>query len=305
LVLTELFVPVLFGLMRDGRMGRGMSEIEGSERTLVAEPVAAANEPRGIGGWLLLVAFGQVVGLLRLLVALGQTYFDPDARKGFEQFPWATYGELASLLALTLLAIPTAILFFRKSSYFPRFFICELVAAFVVPALSAVWTAFTLSAQLGGPVGEFLVLEPQEMAQFALTGITALIWIPYALKSRRLRNTFTEQDDPREPAAPRTISPMVHRTALLRAVVYTIAAIGVVSLLAGLAQAIGRGVVSSQPFGGVLQIALAIWLFRGSNAARIILAVLYFMGFFSRWLFPCSRVSASRCSSSLPLRWRR
>ncbi|MEO6381044.1 MAG: DUF2569 domain-containing protein, partial [Nitrobacter sp.] len=254
-------------------MGQGMSEVQATERTLVAEPVAVEKEPRGIGGWLLLISFGQVVGPLRLLVALGQTYFDPDARKGFEEFPLASYGELASLLALTLLAIPTAILFFRKSRYFPRFFICELVAAFVVPALSVIWTALTLSTQLGGSVSEFLVLDSQEIAQFALAGISALIWIPYTLKSRRLRNTFREQDDPREPAAPRTISPMVHRTALLRAIVFTTAAAGVVSLLVGLAHAIGSGVFSSRLPGGVLQIALAIWLFRGSDVARIILAL--------------------------------
>lgn len=256
-----------------------MSEVQGIERRLDADPVVSANEPRGIGGWLLLVALGQVVSLLRVLVANWQMYFDPDARKGFEEFPLASYGELAALLALTLLAIPTAILFFRKSRFFPRFFICALIAGLVVPALSVVWTAFTLSAQLGGSVGEFLVLDSDEIIQFVLAGIAALVWIPYTLKSRRVSNTFREQDGRQEPAAPGVASPVVRQAALLRAVVYTTVAGGVVNLLAGLARAIGLGVFSGQLLGGVLQIALAIWLFRGSDTARIILALLYFLGF--------------------------
>ena len=45
----------------------------------------AASEPRGIGGWLLVVAFGQVVGVLRTLVLLGQYYLDPANLKVFAQ----------------------------------------------------------------------------------------------------------------------------------------------------------------------------------------------------------------------------
>jgi hypothetical protein len=261
-----------------------MSEGQGTERVLVADgPIAAAdevaaNEPRGIGGWLLIVAVGQVIGPLGLLVTLGQTFFDPDALKGFEQFPLASYGELAFHLALMLLAIPTAVMFFRKSRYFPRVFICQLVAAFVIPALSVVWTALTLSAQLGGSVGEFLVLEPQEKTQFMLTIVAALIWIPYTLKSRRVRNTFGRQDDVREPET-RTDNSPVARTVLLQTIVYIVAAIGASSLLVGLSHAVGRGVFSSQLLSGALQIALAIWLLRGSDVARVILALLYFLGF--------------------------
>ena len=254
-----------------------MTEVQGNERTPVKDAPAVANGPRGIGGWLLLVAVGQVVGPLRMLVGLGQTLADPDTRQAFDRIPWAAYGEFALNLALTLLAIATAILFFRKSRYFPRFFICELVAAFVVPALALVWVALMLSARLGQPVGEFLALEPQEIAQLVLTVITALIWIPYTLKSKRVRNTFG--DDPRQGAAPTVDTTTAPRLPLLRAVVFTVIALGSVSVLAGLGHAIGRGAFSGNLPGGVLQIALAIWLLRGSNAARIILAVLFFLGF--------------------------
>ena len=42
---------------------------------------------------------------------------------------------------------------------------------------------------------------------------------------------------------------------------------------------IGRGVFSAQLIGGPLHIALAIWLFRGSGTARVVLAVLFAGGF--------------------------
>jgi hypothetical protein len=260
-------------------VGQAMSEVRSPERALVADGPTVAKEPRGIGGWLLVVAFGQLLGLLLMFVVLGRTFFDPDTLKGFEQFPLASYGELAINLALALLTTTTAILFFRKSRYFPRVFICGLVAAFVLPALSVVWTALTLSAQLGQPLGVFLELEPQEIAQFMATVVAALIWIPYTLKSKRVRNTFGEQDDPRHLDTRVVGATPAPRVALLRTVVVIIIVSGSVSVLAGLGHAIGRGAFSGNLLGGVLQISLAIWLFRGSDVARIILAVLFFIGF--------------------------
>lgn len=256
-----------------------MSEVRSPERALAADGPTTAKEPRGIGGWLLVVAFGQGLGLLVALVALGRMFFDPDTLKGFEQFPLASYGELAVNLASALLATTTAILFLRKSRYFPRFFICGLVAAFALPALSLVWSALTLSAQLGEPIRTFLELEPQEIAQFMSTVVAALIWIPYTLKSKRVRNTFGGQDDPRHLETQTVSAAPAPRVALLRTVVVIIIATGSVSVLAGLGHAIGRGTFSGNLLGGLLQISLAIWLFRGSDVARIILALLFFVGF--------------------------
>ncbi len=243
-----------------------MSEVQAAEYRASAASVTGVGEPRGIGGWLLLVAFGQVVGPLSVLIVLGRSYLDPETLRSFEQYPLATYGELVLNLVVVLLVISTAILFFRKSRYFPRFYICELVAAFLVPVLSTVWIAVILSVQLGVPVSELLVLEPQEVAQLGVAIVTALIWISYTLKSRRVKNTFDG-------------NAAASRTRLLRAVVFVIVAGGAVGLLAGLGHAIGRGVFSGQLVGGTVQIALGIWMWRGSDVARVILTVLYALGF--------------------------
>ncbi|MDQ8726358.1 hypothetical protein [Bradyrhizobium sp. LHD-71] len=53
---------------------------------------------------------------------------------------------------------------------------------------------------------------------------------------------------------------------------------GLFGVLAGLGHLYGRGVFSGQLVGGSLQIALAVWLFRGSNIARALLAILSFAG---------------------------
>jgi hypothetical protein len=65
---------------------------------------------------------------------------------------------------------------------------------------------------------------------------------------------------------------------LLRVVVGIVFVCGLVSVLTGLGQAIGSGTFSSQLLAGPLYIGLAVWLFRGSDTARIILAVLVSLG---------------------------
>ncbi len=75
-----------------------MSDIQraGSEPAIQSAIDGPATEagPRGIGGWLLIVAFGQLVSPLQLIVLLGQYYLDPENLRVFGQFPLAMYGEL-------------------------------------------------------------------------------------------------------------------------------------------------------------------------------------------------------------------
>ena len=63
--------------------------------------------------------------------------------------------------------------------------------------------------------------------------------------------------------------------ALLIGVVAIVVALGAVSALTGLDTLVRDGQLSGRLFFGLLHIGLAIWLYRGSNAARLILAALY------------------------------
>lgn len=62
---------------------------------------------------------------------------------------------------------------------------------------------------------------------------------------------------------------------LLVGVVAIVIASGAVSILAGLDSLVRSGQLSGPLFIGLIYIGLAIWLYRGSNAARLILAIFY------------------------------
>lgn len=182
-------------LFCSGRVKRGgatVSDIQraGSEPAIETDGPATETGPRGIGGWLLLIAFGQVIGTLRLLATLALHYSVPQNQEFFRQYPATAYGELALNAFMVLLAIWTLSLFFRESRYFPRFFVGEVVATIALPILNTVWVALTLSRQIGAPFSGFFFFEPVEIAQLGLAVIAALIWIPYVLRSRRVKNTF-------------------------------------------------------------------------------------------------------------------
>ena len=70
---------------------------------------------------------------------------------------------------------------------------------------------------------------------------------------------------------------MSGKTVLVGVVAMVIAS-AAMSILAGLDSLIRDGQLSGPLFVGLMYIGLAIWLFRGSNAARLILAVLYALG---------------------------
>jgi hypothetical protein len=241
-----------------------MSSVEGIEPR--SRETDRACEPHGIGGWLLLVAVLQVAGLFKLFFLLAKTYQDPENLSGFTQYPLGMYGELAFNLLIVLLAVSTILFFFVRSRYFPPFFIVQIVAALVIPVLSAGWTAFAISLQFGAPFSELFEFERTDWTQLAVAAVQALIGIPYVLRSKRVKNTF----DGRDPA---------QQTKLLIVLVFVVAAFGAVALYAGLLHATVRGAFSGQLLGGLLQIALAVWLYRGSDIARTVLAFLYALGF--------------------------
>ena len=87
------------------------------------------NELAGIGGWLILVAFGQIVGPLRLLVSIFNYYKDLESDV-WAKYPVTFYGEAVLYMSLLVLSCYTAYLFFQKSRLFPKFLIYELVAQY-------------------------------------------------------------------------------------------------------------------------------------------------------------------------------
>jgi len=144
----------------------------------------------GIAGWLILIAIGQVAGVIKFLGTLAQYYGDADP-KLFQQFPVMMWGEAALNIGFVVLAIYTAVLFFGKSSKFPQFFIYQWMFVIFMPLVDVVWVALNLSLYTGRPFTEFAKLDPQTVGQWIGATIIAAVWITYIKKSRRVANTFT------------------------------------------------------------------------------------------------------------------
>jgi hypothetical protein len=257
---------------------------------------AAPQGPAGIGGWLLLVAFVQLLATFVLPVRLAYQYFDPEYLEVFREFPLAGYGELVLNIAAVLFALVTTILLFRKSRHFPRFFILEFIASIVVPLLQTAWVAFAFSSQLGRPISEFLELEPQDIRQFVLALISAAIWIPYTLRSKRVRNTFILGLSARDMIVDADAGAQRLETPRLLAIGAIIIMLGMSSIVLGVGLTINRGVFNGSIVGGAVQVGLALWLLRGSDVARLILALLFALGTgFSTWIafFPGQNLIAT------------
>jgi hypothetical protein len=144
----------------------------------------AKPEPKGVGGWLALLAFGQVVGVLSIFVSALK---HPNLVLLLQdQIPVVVWGEAIMADALALVSLSTASLLFRHSRSFPRFFICQTVLAICFPFVDVFLASLSSTS---GPV--FVSGLEKDAGQLGATITGALIWIPYVLRSRRVANTFT------------------------------------------------------------------------------------------------------------------
>jgi predicted secreted protein len=153
----------------------------------------AAPEPKGLGGWLVVVGIGLVVAPIRIAVACVQTYVPLFQNGSWELLTtpgtgtyhplWAPLllGELLVNLGFLQLFLVLIFLFLRRARMFPRLYIAVLalnLAFLFVDALLLDSLAATGS-------------RTETAWTPLLQGLaSAAIWIPYMLRSRRVRNTF-------------------------------------------------------------------------------------------------------------------
>ena len=142
------------------------------------------TRPEGFGGWLLLIAIGQWLGVfggaVQFLLGLSDyasRWSDPLTRRG-------VVGEAGLELALLALMLYVAIMMSMKRRVFPTLFRIQLALVVVVPLLSTWWT----SSSAGRPIEG---LEFTGTAVQAVVGVIgASLSILYSLRSERVRNTF-------------------------------------------------------------------------------------------------------------------
>ncbi|WP_263486389.1 DUF2569 family protein [Mesorhizobium sp. B261B1A] len=138
----------------------------------------------GFGGWLMLLAIGQVLSPLRTLADLA------NSAEGYRQLMSlpnglvAVYSEVALNLAFLALQLVVLISMLRRSRRFPQLFLVQWIAIPVVFLLDTI----LISSTLGVPVSQ--ILAGDALATPVLSFILTGAWVAYVYKSVRVKNTF-------------------------------------------------------------------------------------------------------------------
>lgn len=151
------------------------------------------KELKGIGGWLYLVAFGVIVAPLRLAVEYYPMLIDyftggyeittnPNSKAYVPHLELLLGMEMVANAFMLLLTLVLVVLFFSKHRWFPRVFIflCVFTPLFLI--------ADAMAVQMVMPSIE--VYDTTLVREIARSVIYSLIWIPYMLVSKRVKNTF-------------------------------------------------------------------------------------------------------------------
>lgn len=148
----------------------------------------------GIGGWLIIPMIGLFITPIRLgymLVTMHLQIFLSGAWGVLTRPGSAAYHPLWAPILLfeifgnTILmswAVALLILLFTKSPHFPRWIILFYLASLAIVALDMVF------CQSIPAVAE--QNDPSAMKELFRSIVAALIWIPYFIKSERVKNTF-------------------------------------------------------------------------------------------------------------------
>lgn len=159
-------------------------------------PEGRHREPSGLGGWLILVAIGLVFAPFRVGALVLQLYvplfrdgnWATLTTPGSEQYHvlWAPLliFEIVCNLGFIVAYSVLAFLFFRKSRFFPKTYIALALINLCFIVLDMWFASFVLPDEP--------MLDPDTTKEIARALVSAAIWVPYMIVSKRVRNTFIE-----------------------------------------------------------------------------------------------------------------
>jgi Protein of unknown function (DUF2569) len=155
------------------------------------------TEPSGLGGWLILPMLALIILPFKIGAMLMSIYF-PIFSKGYWEVLTTPGSEVYHVLWAPLLmfeivgnclfllaSIVLLILFFQKNHRFPKLMILFL-AANVVFVVIDFFAADLIPAVADEP-------DPESNKELMRVIAGAAIWIPYFLKSVRVKNTFVKR----------------------------------------------------------------------------------------------------------------
>ncbi|MFU8783818.1 DUF2569 domain-containing protein [Aliidiomarina sp.] len=152
---------------------------------------------QGLRGWLILVAIGVIIAPIRLLSVELPMYTEilndgtwellTSADSELYHPLWAPVliTEITFSFVLLLASLYLVVLFFSKHYLFPRVFIAITLAMLIFIPFDS-W----LVSQV---LPEESFIDTQTIRDFSRTVVSAAIWIPYMLVSKRVKATFVEK----------------------------------------------------------------------------------------------------------------
>lgn len=151
---------------------------------------------QGLKGWLILVAIGLIIAPIRLL-SVELPMYNEILNDGTWEVLTSVDSELYHPLWAPLLSMEIAfnlimlvaslyliVLFFGKHYLFPRVFITIMLVTAVFMPIDA-WLVTQVA-----PNEPFF--DTQTLRDFLRTLVSAAIWVPYMLVSKRVKATFVE-----------------------------------------------------------------------------------------------------------------
>ena len=149
--------------------------------------------PKGLKGWLVLVAIGVIISPIRVSASLYLYYkeFTPEifsalTTPGTEVYHklWLPFivGEFAANLLILILSIFLVYLFFFKRKPFPKVYIALAIIVPLVLGIDA------LVGKIVMPNEPYF--DATGAKEFGRSIVALIIWVPYMLLSERVKNTF-------------------------------------------------------------------------------------------------------------------
>ena len=148
----------------------------------------------GLGGWLILVGIGVVLIPLRLLITVLPPFISlfsdgtweavtTEGSTYYHSF-WAPLliTEMIVNIGLFIVSLYLVFLFFSKHRLFPITYVLIAVVTLIFIPLDAWLTTYVLPDEP--------IFDPDTIRNLTQAFVSSIIWIPYMMTSKRVKNTF-------------------------------------------------------------------------------------------------------------------
>jgi hypothetical protein len=156
------------------------------------------SQKKGIGGWLILVIIGLIINVISMVASfdIPRRIFRPDNWHAATTFGSGYYHPLFATWAIydviyfsffILFDLFLLVLMFKKSRSFPKMMIVFFILAIITQVIDYMLTNSVLTDLpiVAKQMGYYPSLK------YTISAIVqALIWIPYFMKSKRVKETF-------------------------------------------------------------------------------------------------------------------